>query len=138
MTPACGFTLNYSIKVLDPSTGVYSPLPPVIDNYGDLNFMVETSDPSYVGTYHISIIGSVPSLYMSPVYEEETIFILHINNDCQLDEIKALDTIPNQTYYIKADGLRDFDPTWTNSVPFCPATYEIGRMVNGVERPLTA
>ena len=138
MTPACGYTLDYQIRIKDMATGAYSPLPPVIDNYSDLNFVVETDDPSYVGTYHISIIGSVPSLYMAPVYEEEIFLILHINNDCQNDEVTALDTIPDQTYYIKADGVRDFDPTWSNTIPFCPATYEIGRVVNGVERPLTA
>ena len=120
------------------TTGTYSPLPPVIDNYGDLNFKVETDDPSYVGTYYISIIGSVPSLYMDPVYEEEYFLIVHINNDCQIDEVTATSTIEDQTYYIKKDGIRDFDPTWTNTIPFCPATYEIGRVINGVERPLTA
>ena len=120
------------------TTGIYSPLPAFIDNYSDLNFLVETDDPVNVGTYHISILASVPAQFMDPVYEEEIFLILHVNNDCQIDEVTALDTIPDQVYYIKADGVRDFDPTWSNSVPFCPATFEIGRMINGVERPLTA
>jgi len=119
------------------ATGLYTPLPTPIDNYADLNFMVETDDPSYVGTYYISVVGSVTSKFMDPVYTEEVFLILHINNDCQIDEVTALDTIPDQTYYIKRDGVVDYDPTWSNTIPFCPATFEIGRVVGGVERPLT-
>ena len=137
MTPACGYLLNYQVRIKDPITGVYTPLPPFIDNYSDLNFKVETDDPVYVGDYHISIMGSVPSLYMDPVYSEEIEIIVHVDNDCQIDAVIPTDIILDQTYLIKADGIRDFDPTWTNSIPFCPATYEIGRIVDGVERPLT-
>lgn len=74
---------------------------------------------------------------MDPVYSEELEILLEVNNDCQLDEVRALSTIDQQLYYINVDGLRDFDPTWSTTVPGCPATYEIGRIVNGVERPLT-
>ena len=48
-----------------------------------------------------------------------------------------MSTITDQLYYIDFDGLRDFDPTWDNTVIGCPATFEIGRIVGGVEQPLT-
>ena len=48
----------------------------------DFDFSVKTDDPSNVGTYHISIIGSVPLNFMNPTYEEELIIILTVNNDC--------------------------------------------------------
>lgn len=75
------------------ATGLYTPLPQPINNYSDLNFMVETDDPAYVGTYYISIVATVPIKYMDPPYSEEVFLILHINNDCQIDEVTALDTI---------------------------------------------
>lgn len=49
-----------------------------------------------------------------------------------------LSTIANELYYIDEDGTRSFNPTWSTAIPGCPATYEIGLIENGVERPLTA
>ena len=50
----------------------------------------------------------------------------------------ALSTIADELYYIAEDGVRAFVPTWSITVVGCPVTYEIGRIVNGVEHPLTA
>ena len=61
MTPACGYNLEYKIRIKDMATGIYSPLPPFIENFSDLNFKVETDDPANVGTYYISVLASVPS-----------------------------------------------------------------------------
>ena len=137
MTPLCGYNLEYTLQLKDPATGVYSPLPAWITNTGDLNFEVYTDDPANVGDHIVSVTGCVPGLYMDPVYCEELEINLEVNNDCQLDEVTALSTIGNELYYIDKDGIRQFDPQWSITIPGCPATYEIGRMVNGVERPLT-
>ena len=40
-------------------------------------------------------------------------------------------------YYIAEDGVVRYEPEWTHTETGCPFTYEVGRMVDGVERPLT-
>ena len=82
MTPLCDYDLDYLIQIKDLTTGVYTPLPSWISNVVDLDFSVQTDDPSNVGEYHISILGSVPTLYMDPTYEEELIIKLTVTNDC--------------------------------------------------------
>ena len=82
LTPTCGYDLDYLIQIKDLTTGVYTPLPSWISNVADLDFSVQTDDPSNVGEYHISILGSVPTLYMDPTYEEELIIKLTVTNDC--------------------------------------------------------
>ena len=82
LTPLCGYTLDYLIQVKDVATGQYSPLPSWLSNVSDLDFSVQTDDPSNVSTYNISIIGSVPLNFMNPTYEEELIIVLTVNNDC--------------------------------------------------------
>ena len=135
MEPACGYTLDYQIRVKDPLTGSYSPLPSFIKYKGGFDFIVETNDPANVGNYLIAITGSVPTQFMDPVYTEDLEFNLEVNNDCQLDIVTATSTIDDETYIIAADGVRKFEPTWTTTVPGCPVTFEIGIVENGVERP---
>ena len=139
LTPLCGYDLDYLIQIKDLNTGLYSPLPNWLLNLADLDFSVQTDDPSNVGEYHISIIGSVPTIYMNPTYEEELIIKLTVTNACQTDEVTALDTIADEIYYIAEDGFRSFAPTWSITVPGCPVTYEIGRIddLSGLERPLS-
>ena len=62
---------------------------------------------------------------------------LEVNNDCQTDEVTPTSTIDDDDYLIAVDGVISLVPTWDTSVPGCPVTYEIGRIVNGVEQPLT-
>ena len=82
MTPLCGYDLEYRIQIKDLNTGVYTPLPNWLLNLADLDFTVQTDDPSNVGEYLISIIGSVPTIYMDPTYEEELIIKLTVTNAC--------------------------------------------------------
>ena len=82
MTPLCGYDLDYLIQIKDLNTGTYAPLPSFLLNLADLDFSVQTDDPSNVGEYNISIKGSVPTLYMDPTYEEELIIKLTVTNDC--------------------------------------------------------
>ena len=135
----CGYSLDYLIQIKDQVTGAYSALPVWLTNVADLDFSVETDDPNNVGVYHISVIGSVPTIFMDPTYSEELIIILRVVNGCQNDEVKALDTIADELYYIAEDGTRQFAPTWSTTIAGCPVTYEIGRIDDdtGLERPLT-
>ena len=82
LTPLCGYNLDYQIQIKDLNTGTYTPLPSFLLNPADFNFSVQTDDPSNVGEYHISIIGSVPTLYMNPTYWEELIIKLTVTNAC--------------------------------------------------------
>ena len=55
----------------DLESGTYSPLPDFISIIGYLSFDVFTNDVNNRGIYQVSIQGSVPDAYMSPVYMEE-------------------------------------------------------------------
>ena len=108
---------------------------------GNFNFSVQTDDPDNVGNYIISIIGGAPLDRMDPTYAEELEINLVVNNDCQIDDVTALDVIADEVYTIGFDGIRFFNPTWSTTIPGCPVTYEIERVidvVNGVSVPLTA
>ena len=79
MTPsACGYTLDYEIRLYDQATNSYLPMPTWLTNTGDLDFSVQSFDPTIVGDYQISIIGSVPTDFMSPAYSEELIIDLNV------------------------------------------------------------
>ena len=112
MTPMCGYTLEYQIRIKDPVTSNYSPLPAWLQNTNDLDFSVQTDDPLNEAQYMISIVGSVPTSIMNPTYTEELIIILNVNNFCRIDTVIPLSTIPNQLYYIAEDGVVSFAPTW--------------------------
>ena len=51
ITPACGYELEYAIKLKNVVTGVYAPLPDWIINTGGLTFSVQTNDPVNVAMY---------------------------------------------------------------------------------------
>ena len=108
LTPECGYTLEYEIRLKDVATGLYSPLPAWLQNTADLDFEVQTDDPLNVGVYHISIFGRVPTTFMNPIYEEELLIELKVANECLIDEITPLDTIADQLYYIDEDGTQSF------------------------------
>lgn len=139
MTPDCGYTLEYQIQLKDLITGVYSPLPAAfLTNTNDLDFSVFTFDPTVIGNYYISIIATVPAVFQNPTYSEELIITVKVKNQCKIDQVTPLFVIPNELYYIAETGLRSFVPTWSTAVTGCPVTYQIGRIVNGLERPLSA
>lgn len=80
--PDCGYSLNYTtqIKKHDDS---YMPLPSWLTVTGFLSFGVFTNDPTTLGIYQLSIIGSVPSNYMNPVYSKELIINVKVNLGCE-------------------------------------------------------
>ena len=51
------------VLLKDPVTDSYSPLPPFIKYYSDLNFSIETDDRSNVGEWMITVLGKVPEKY---------------------------------------------------------------------------
>ena len=75
---------------------------------------------------------------MDPVYQEELIIGLKVNDGCEDDEVTNLTTIGNTFYYIAEDGVISYEPTWSHSEVGCPIAYMVSRIENGVERPLTA
>ena len=74
---------------------------------------------------------------MDPVYAEELLIDLNVNNNCKFDVVTTESMIDDQLYYIDVNDTVFLEPTWSSNVTGCPATYEIGRVVDGVERPLT-
>jgi len=85
------------------------------------------------------MIGGAPLDKMDPTYAEELEINLIVNNDCQIDDVTALDVIDDEVYTIGFDGIRFFNPTWSTTIPGCPVTYEIERVIDGgVSVPLTA
>ena len=98
MTPLCGYSLDYLVQLKDESTGIYSPLPSWLVNMADLDFLVQTDDPSNVGIHHLSIIGSVPLNFMDPTYEEELIISILIQ-PCTVSDFTAV-PISNVVYTI--------------------------------------
>lgn len=93
MTPNCGYTIEYVVKLKNMVTGAYTPLPAWIVNSSNLAFSVQTNNPFDIGVYQISIIGSVPLAYMNPTYSEELLILLNVRNDCQIDEVTASSSI---------------------------------------------
>lgn len=57
---------------------------------------------------------------------------------CQEDEVTNLEVIEDYTlYYIAEDGMVSYNPSWSHSKESCPFTYEVTRIIDGVERELT-
>lgn len=104
-TPDCGYLLEYEIRIKDVLTGTYTPVPAFISQPGFLSFDVFTDVPTDIGVYQISIIARVPAMFMDPVYEEELLIELQVNDGCEDDEVTTTDTIPFQLYYIAETGL---------------------------------
>ena len=135
-TPACLYTLDYTYQIKD-SGGVYSALPVFVAELTK-QFTVVSSDPLIVASYHVSITGAVPATY--PAFSSELLIKLDMNNGCLADDVTNVTpaSIPSFTYLMANDGLLTWSPTWSSSVPGCPLTYEIGRIVSTVEQALTA
>ena len=72
-------------------------------NVADLDFSVQTDDPSNVGIYHLSIIGSVPLNFMDPTYEEELIISILIQ-PCKVSDFTAV-PISNVVYTIGSNDI---------------------------------
>lgn len=73
---------------------------------------------------------------MDPVYLEELLIELKVKDACQEDEVTNLTTIDDILYYIAEDGTIAYEPTWEHSQTSCPFSYEVTRIVEGVERAL--
>ena len=93
-------------------------------------------DELLVGLHTATITG----IMESPLQKIEQSFdiSLFLDIDCTLDVVTPLASIDNQSYLIAVDKLQSFAPTWLQSKPDCPVTYEIMKVVSGAERPLTA
>ena len=90
-----------------------------------------------MGDYKISIIASAPIAFMNPVYSEEQLVELKVMDACPDDEISVLNSIDNKLYNIVDDGNQIFTPIWEQKITDCPKTYEVKRLVDGSEQPLT-
>ena len=55
---------------------------------------------------------------------------------CPDDQIFTLGAIENRTYNIEYDGNVRFDPQWEQSMPDCPFSFGVERLIDGVYRPL--
>ena len=84
-SPDCGYTLDYSIQIKNTIDNQYTPLPVWLEVVGFLSFSVFSNDAKTLGLYELSIIGSVPTKYMSPPYSEELQIELKINLGCEND-----------------------------------------------------
>lgn len=134
--PACAYTLDYSFKIKDASSN-YSNLPSFITQYAN-TFTVSSNIPADVGSYDIAMIGSVPVGY--PAFNDDLIIKLVVSNGCLVDQVTNASPILilDLTYEMTKTGMLAWSPTWSSSVLGCPLTYNIGRMINGVEEALSA
>ena len=73
---------------------------------------------------------------MNPQYSEDLVFPLQITNDCLNDvTMKTLvPTIADGTFYLGKSTKAEFTyaPTWDSGIG-CPFTYEMRRVVGGVD-----
>ena len=90
-----------------------------------------------VGNYEVIVTGTTPAGTMSPAYSEDLVIQLEVANECATDIVTPTSTISDQTFTIQLDSTKTENPTWSTSVPGCPVTYEIRRVVVGVDQPLT-
>ena len=95
-------------------------------------------DPLDVGLYEVIVTGTTPAGKMSPTYSEDLLIDLEVTNECAGDIVTPTSTIPNTIYNIGIDGTVSYYPTWSTTVTGCPVTFEIGRVVSGVEQAFTA
>ena len=128
--------MDYTYQIKDTATGTYSTLPTFIDDSVAMTFTVDSSDPTDVALYSISVIGATPA--SKPAYQDELLIVLDVQNGCLNDEVTTTAAAINDlTYNINEDGTLSWSPTWSNSVTGCPQTFEIGRIVTSVEQALT-
>lgn len=104
-SPQCGYPIDYQVQIKDPFTGTYSPVDPAwLTSPTLLAFEVETSDPSLVGLYQLSIIGTVSDTFQAVAYSEELLIEIELNNVCVDDQVQVVGTLSNQLYYIDETG----------------------------------
>ena len=118
-------------------TQTYTPLPDFISVLDFFSFDVYTEDKANLGIYQISIKGNVPNTFMDPVYMEELLIELTVKDACAEDEVTNETSIEDTLYYIAEDGVVSYLPTWSHIKEGCPFTYEVRRIVEGVERLLS-
>ena len=135
-TPSCGYTLDYTFWIYDSASATYSALPSFITEAAK-TFTVLSSSSGDVGSYKITVRGQVPAGY--PAYQDELFVNLVVDNACDQDTFTPSGSpINSLTYLMDNDGLIAWSPTWTQLLPACPSTFEIGRIVTTVEQPLSA
>ena len=103
----------------------------------DHTFEVLSNLVADVGTYEVIVTGTTPAGTMSPAYSEDLVIQLEVANECATDIVTPTSTISDQTFTIQLDSAKTENPTWSTSVPGCPVTYEIRRVVVGIDQPLT-
>jgi hypothetical protein len=73
-TPDCGYTLEYQVRRYDPITITYTSLPPMI-SYGQVpagfDFSVYSTNAAQADSYVISVLATVPSLFMPDTFSSE-------------------------------------------------------------------
>ena len=87
MTPACGYTLDYTYQLLDTATATLSSLPSWVTESSKTFTVGLSNDPSTVGSYKVRVTGTVPTAYQSPAFSESLDIDLTVNNDCETDVV---------------------------------------------------
>lgn len=104
----------------------------------DHTFHVYSTDPLDVGLYEVIVTGTTPAGKMVIPYSEDLVINLEVVNACPGDVVTPTSTIDSFIYNIGIDGTVSFNPTWTTLIPGCPVTYEIRRVISGVDNAFTA
>ena len=136
----CTYALDYSYSLRDTSTGTTVAIPGpsmLTQTNSDRTFEVLSNLITDVGTYEIIVTGTTPAGTMSPAYSEDLMIPLEVANECATDIVTPTSTISDQTFTIQLDSAKTENPTWSSTVSSCPVTYEIRRVVAGVDQNLT-
>ena len=105
---------------------------------GDRTFQIYSIDPLDVGVYEVIVTGTTPAGKMAVPYSDDLFINLEVTNECPGDVVTPTSVINSFDYNIDEDGTFSFAPTWTTTVTDCPVTYEIRRVISGVEYALSA
>ena len=118
-------------------TEAYGELPSFIKQDDNYAFTVESFDTADLGTYMISIIGTVTQA--DPVSAEMLIEV-RIENGCETDQIQTSTLDQDQIIYeIASSSLVSIFPSWgANTVEGCPIEYVLMREVDGSLQQLTS
>ena len=91
-----------------------------------------------MGLYTIAVTATVPLALMNPEFKETLFIDLEVLNECEIDSVTPLTSIPYQLYYIAEDPLFSFNPSWNSVIAGCPTFFDIEIDDGGVWRPLSA
>ena len=133
--PACDYPIDVALQLFNPLTETYETLPDWITHDAVSGFTVFTEDKSLLGQYQISVKGTALSEY--PEFQSEHLIPLVVADECAKDIVSTIDQIPDEMHNIARDDRRIFNPTWAQELEQCAVTYQINRVVDGIERPLT-